>query len=89
MNKNEKIYKIFRIIGYDYFLYNVIIFLFITEEKNISVSEYLYINSFYCAAISVLEIPMNYIVERIGLKKSIVFGRPFLGYTLFNDDICK
>ncbi|MDO4282934.1 MAG: MFS transporter [Clostridia bacterium] len=74
MNKNEKIYKVFRVLGYDYFLYNVIIFLFITEVKGISVSEYLYMNSFYCAAIAILEIPMNYIVERIGIKKSIVLG---------------
>ncbi len=74
MTKNEKIYKIFRPLGYDYFFYNVIIFLFYTVTKELSVSEVLYINSFYAACIFLLEIPLGYVVEKIGIRKSIILG---------------
>ena len=78
MNKNERLFNIYRVFGYDYLFYTVIIFLFITQTKGISVGQYMHITAFYAMFSAIFQIPCNYIVELIGLKKSMMLGNIFL-----------
>ncbi len=77
MNRNEKIYPIYRMFGYDYLFYLVIIFLFFTITKGISVGQIMYLSAFSAIFVAIFQVPTNYIVEKIGLKKSMVFGNLF------------
>lgn len=77
MNRNEKLYPIYRMFGYDYLFYYVISFLFYTITKGLSVGELMYIAAFSATFIAIFQIPTNYIVEKIGLKKSMVLGNLF------------
>lgn len=74
MGKNEKIYKLYRMFGYDYLFYSTIIFLFVTITKNISVGQYMYLCSIYAIFFAIFQIPLNYVVESLGLKKSNMLG---------------
>lgn len=74
MNRNEKIYPIYRMFGYDYLFYLAISFLFLTITKGISVGQIMYLSAFSAIFMAIFQIPTNYIVEKIGLKKSMVFG---------------
>lgn len=74
MGKNEKIYKTYRMFGYDYLFYYAMIFLFVTVTKDISVGNYMYLCSIYAIFFAIFQIPLNYLVESIGLKKSMVLG---------------
>ncbi len=78
MNKNERLFNKYRIFGYDYLFYTVIIFLFLTETKGMSVGQFMYISAFFSIFSAIVQIPCNYIVELIGLKKSIIVGNVFL-----------
>ncbi len=77
MDKNQKLYELYRIFGYDYLFYTVINFLFFTITKGISVGEVMYLVGFYSIFCFLAQIPGNYIVEKIGLKKSMMFGNLF------------
>jgi predicted MFS family arabinose efflux permease len=77
MNRNEKIYPIYRMVGYDYLFYLVISFLFFTITKGISVGQVMYLSAFSAIFIAMFQVPTNYIVEKIGLKKSMIFGNLF------------
>ncbi|MDD2376743.1 MAG: MFS transporter [Clostridia bacterium] len=77
MNRNEKIYPIYRMFGYDYLFYMVISFLFFTITKGISVGQIMYLSAFAAIFISIFQVPTNYIVEKIGLKKSMIIGNLF------------
>lgn len=74
MNRNEKIYPIYRMFGYDYLFYLAISFLFFTVTKGLTVGQTMYLSAFSAAFMGLFQIPTNYIVEKIGLKKSMAFG---------------
>lgn len=74
MNRNAKIYPIYRMFGYDYLFYLAISFLFFTVTKGLSVGQIMYLSAFSAIFMGLFQIPTNYIVEKIGLKKSMVFG---------------
>lgn len=78
MNKNEKLFGLYRVFGYDYLFYTVIVFLYLTQTKGISVGEVMYISAFYAIFSAIMQIPCNYLMEIIGLKKSMVLGNVFL-----------
>lgn len=78
MNKNEKLFGLYRVFGYDYLFYTVIVFLYLTQTKGISVGEVMYISAFYAVFSAIMQIPCNYLMEIIGLKKSMVLGNVFL-----------
>lgn len=77
MNRNEKIYPIYRMFGYDYLFYLVISFLFLTITKGITIGQLMYLSAFSAIFVAIFQIPTNYIVEKIGLKKSMIFGNLF------------
>lgn len=74
IKRNEKIYPIYRMFGYDYLFYTVISFLFLTVTKGITVGQVMYLSAFAAIFNAIFQIPTNYIVEKIGLKKSMVIG---------------
>lgn len=78
MGKNERLYKIYRAFGYDYLFYSTINFLFVTTTKNISVGQFMYLYSIYALFFAIFQIPLNYIVESLGLKKSNMLGNLLL-----------
>lgn len=73
-NRNEVLYKFYRAVGYDYLFYTVISFLFLTQTKGLTVGQVMYTSAIYYVAFAIFEIPASFIVEKIGLKKSIVLG---------------
>ncbi|MEG1705007.1 MAG: MFS transporter [Clostridia bacterium] len=75
--RNEKIYPIYRMFGYDYLFYSVISFLFYTITKGITVGQVMYLSAFSAIFIAILQVPTNYIVEKIGFKKSMILGNLF------------
>jgi predicted MFS family arabinose efflux permease len=77
MNRNEKIYPVYRMFGYDYLFYLVISFLFLTITKGITVAQIMYLSAFSAVFIALFQVPTNYIVEKIGLKKSMLIGNLF------------
>jgi|GEM_PF-1902180 len=77
MNRNEKIYPVYRMFGYEYLFYMVIAFLFFTITKGITVAQIMYLSAFSAVFIAAFQIPTNYVVEKIGLKKSMIFGNLF------------
>ena len=60
--------------GYDYLFCNTIIFLFVTITKGMSVGQYMYLCSVFSISFAIFQIPSNYLVESIGIKKSLVIG---------------
>lgn len=78
MSKNERLFGIYRVFGYDYLFYTVIIFLFQTVTKGLSVGDVMHISAFYAVFSGIMQIPCNYLVEFMGLKKSMILGNIFL-----------
>lgn len=78
MSKNERLFSVYRIFGYDYLFYTVIIFLFMTQTKGISVGQFMHISAFFAVFLAIVQIPCNYIVELIGLKRGTILGNFFL-----------
>lgn len=74
MDRNQKLYMIYRMFGYEYLFYTVINFLFFTETKGLSVGHFMYLAGFYAMFCFLFQIPINFIIEKIGLKKSMNIG---------------
>ena len=74
MDRNQKLYVLYRMFSYDYLFYTVINFLFFTITKEISVGQVMYLGGFYALFCFIFQIPINFIIEKIGLKKSINIG---------------
>ena len=75
--RNEILYKFYRIVGYDYLFYTVISFLFLTQAKGLTVSQVMYTSSIYAFALAICQIPASYIVEKLGLRKTLIIGNFF------------
>lgn len=78
MNKNERLFGLYRVFAYDYLFYTVIVFLFQTQTKGLNVGDVMHISAFYAVFSGIMQIPCNYLVEFIGLKKSMILGNVFL-----------
>ena len=74
MDKNQKLYVLYRIFSYDYLFYTVINFLFFTITKKLSVGQVMYLGAFYSLFCFMFQIPINFIIEKIGLKKAMSIG---------------
>ena len=74
MDRNQKLYQIYRIFGYEYLFYTVINFLFFTITKEITVGQVMYLAGFYAAFCFIMQIPINFVIEKIGLKKAMNIG---------------
>lgn len=74
MEKNVKLFPIYKLFSYDVLFYYAISILYLTSVKNISLSQVALTSSVYSFVAIIAQIPAALIADRIGLKKSMVIG---------------
>lgn len=74
MNKNVKLFPIYKLFSYDILFYYAISILFLTGTKGLTLSEVAISSSVYAWAAILFQVPTAIITDRIGLKKSMFFG---------------
>lgn len=74
LEQNVKIYKNYKMVGYDWLFYYAISILFFTSIKDFSMSQVMYLSSIFTLANFIGQIPVNMFIEKIGLRKSIIIG---------------
>lgn len=81
--QNMKIYSLYRMISMDIIFYYAIDFLFITQVKNITASQYVLKSSFYAFFMIFLQIPSSIIVDKLGTRRCTILGNLFNAIYLF------
>ena len=86
---NVKIYEKYRMFSYDFLFYYAILIMFFSITKKLSMSEIMIISAIYSFSAFIWQVPVNFIVQKLGLKKSIVIGNilvliEIIGYILFS-----
>lgn len=81
--QNMKIYSLYRMISMDIIFYYAIDFLFITQVKNITASQYVLKSSFYAFFMIILQIPASIIIDKLGTRRCTVLGNLFNAIYLF------
>lgn len=71
---NVKLYKRYKMFAYDWVFFYAISVLFFSITKGFSTSEIVYLTAFYTLAYCIFQIPGNFIVKKLGLRKSIILG---------------
>lgn len=79
---NISIYKKYKMFSYDLLFYYAIEILFFTVVKKFSVSDIMYLNAIYTISAFFWQLVGGNIVERLGLKKSIIIGNMFVVLTV-------
>ena len=74
MKYNRRIYPVYKGIGWDPLFYSAIIFLFLTQVKEIEAAKVLYAESAYSLFGLILQIPSTILIEKLGSRKSLIFG---------------
>lgn len=72
--KNINLYTIYELFGYDLHFYLIIGIFFLTEVKNLSITEFLLLNTILSFFIAVSLIPAGIITDKIGRKQCIILG---------------
>lgn len=81
--KNIKLYPFYRMFSWDLLFYYAIIFLFLTTEKGLTISEILIADIFLPFSKLIFQIPCVSFVDWFGNKKSIITGNIFICIALF------
>lgn len=81
--QNMKIYSLYRMISMDIIFYYAIDFLFLTQVKNITASQYVLRSSFYAFFMIILQIPASIIVDKLGTRRCTILGNLFNAIYLF------
>lgn len=71
---NAKLYPIYKMLSFDLLFYYAISFLFLTTTKGFSYVEVLLIESCLPLIKAIVQIPLYFIINKIGKKKSLVLG---------------
>lgn len=74
MEKNIKIFPIYKLFSYDILFYYAISILYLNGVKAISLSEIALLSSIYSICAILAQIPAALLTDKIGLKKSMVLG---------------
>lgn len=74
LEHNVKLYKMYKMFAYDWVFFYAISVLFFNITKGFSTSEVVYLTAFYTLSYCIFQIPGNYIVKKLGLRKSIILG---------------
>jgi len=72
--KNIKLYTIYELFGYDMHFYLVIGIFFLTEVKNLSITQFLLLSTIMAFFMSLALIPSGIIADKIGRKQCIIIG---------------
>lgn len=75
---NVNIYKYYAMFAYDWLFYYAIEVLYLTIVKGFTMSHIMYISSFYAFFSFIWQLCGNFILEKLGLKRSIIFGNIFV-----------
>lgn len=74
MKYNRRIYPVYKGIGWDPLFYSAIIFLFLTQVKEIEAAKVLYAESACSLFGLILQIPSTILIEKLGSRKSLIWG---------------
>ena len=77
MKYNRRIFPFYKGFGWDPLFYSEIIFLFLTEVKEIAPAKVMYAEAIYSLFLLLLQIPSAILVERIGSRKALILGTFF------------
>lgn len=77
MNRNVKLFPIYKLFSYDILFYYAISILYLTTTKGFSLSQVALISSIYSLASIISQIPASVVADRIGLKNSMIVGNIF------------
>lgn len=75
--KNIKLFPIYKLFAYDLLFYYAVQMLFLYNIKGISVANIVLLSSLYSAFQMIFQIPVTFVVDKIGYKKCIVVGNIF------------
>lgn len=76
--KNQKLYQFYKMVSWDLLFYYAISFLFLTQAKNFSTSEYVFAETFFPLFKIIVQIPCTLLVEKIGKKNALIIGNVFI-----------
>ena len=79
---NMKIYPFYKLFAWDLLFYYAIVYLFLTQIKDISASQVLLIDSFYGMFRIVFQIPCVCVVDYLGKQKSLLLGNIFVSISI-------
>lgn len=82
MENNVKIYTKYKMFAYDWVFFYAVSVLFFSITKHFSTSQIVYITGFYTLAYCIFQLPSNFFVRKLGLKKSIIIGNILSAVTL-------
>jgi len=74
MQRNIKLFPIYKLFSYDILFYYAISILYLTGVKGFSVSQVALLSSIYSLAAIISQIPASIIADKIGLKNSMIIG---------------
>lgn len=74
MQKNIKLFPIYKLFSYDVLFYYAISILYLTQAKNFTLGQVALISSVYSLANILCLIPASIVVDKIGLKTSMIIG---------------
>ena len=77
MEKNTKIFPVYKLFSYDILFYYAISILFLNGVKGLSLAEIAILNSIYSTSAILLQIPSALITDKIGLRNSMILGNMF------------
>lgn len=82
-NKNIKLYPIYKATSWDLLFYYTILFLFLTQAKNISPADVLLAEAFYPIFKCIFLIPTTILIEKIGKRKGLILGNLINVFAIF------
>lgn len=78
MQRNVKLFPIYKLFSYDVLFYYAISILYLTATKHFNLSQVALISSVYSLANILSQIPASIVAGKIGLKNSMIIGNLFI-----------
>ena len=82
LEENVRLYKVYKMFAYDWVFFYAISVLFFSITKGFSTSQIVYLSGFYTLAYCIFQVPANFFVKKIGLKKSMILGNILSAITI-------
>lgn len=74
MQRNIKLFPIYKLFSYDILFYYAISILYLTTTKGFSLSQVALLSSIYSLASIAIQIPASIVADKIGLRNSMIIG---------------
>lgn len=89
LEENVRLYKVYKMFAYDWVFFYAISVLFFSITKGFSTSQIVYLSGFYTLAYCIFQVPANFFVKKIGLRKSMILGNILSAITILVYIIAK